>query len=47
VHDSIQSTLTILGHKMRQRQISVAKHFDADQPNIRTTAWPSARSGQT
>jgi len=37
VHDSIQSTLTILGHKMRQRQISVAKHFDADQPNIRTT----------
>jgi signal transduction histidine kinase len=37
VHDSIQSTLTILGHKLRQRQITVAKHFDADQPNIRTT----------
>jgi signal transduction histidine kinase len=37
VHDSIQSTLTILGHKLRQRQISVAKHFDADQPNIHTT----------
>jgi signal transduction histidine kinase len=37
VHDSIQSTLTILGHKMRQRQISVVKHFDAAQPNIRTT----------
>lgn len=37
VHDSIQSTLTILGHKLRQRQISVQKHFDASQPNIRTT----------
>jgi signal transduction histidine kinase len=37
VHDSIQSTLTILGHKMRQRQISVVKHFDAAQPNIHTT----------
>ncbi len=37
VHDSIQSTLTILGHKLRQRQISVVKHFDADQPRIRTT----------
>ena len=37
VHDSIQSTLTILGHKMRQRQISVVKKFDAAQPNIRTT----------
>jgi signal transduction histidine kinase len=37
VHDSIQSTLTILGHKMRQRQISVVKRFDAKQPNIRTT----------
>ncbi len=37
VHDSIQSTLTILGHKMRQRQVSVVKHFDAAQPNIHTT----------
>jgi signal transduction histidine kinase len=37
VHDSIQSTLTILGHKMRQRQINVVKRFDAKQPNIRTT----------
>jgi signal transduction histidine kinase len=37
VHDSIQSTLTILGHKMRQRQITVAKHFDAGQPIIHTT----------
>jgi signal transduction histidine kinase len=37
VHDSIQSTLTILGHKLRHRQITVAKHFDAAQPNIHTT----------
>jgi signal transduction histidine kinase len=37
VHDSIQSTLTILGHKLRQRQINVLKHFDAAQPNIHTT----------
>ena len=37
VHDSIQSTLTILGHKARQRGISVTKHFDAKQPQIRTT----------
>jgi signal transduction histidine kinase len=37
VHDSIQSTLTILGHKLRQRQISVEKHFDAAQPRIHTT----------
>jgi len=37
VHDSIQSTLTILAHKMRQRQVKVAKHFDAEQPNLHTT----------
>jgi len=37
VHDSIQSTLTILAHKMRQRQITVSKHFDAEQPNLHTT----------
>jgi signal transduction histidine kinase len=37
VHDSIQSTLTILGHKMRQRQITVTKQFDAVQPKIRTS----------
>jgi len=37
VHDSIQSTLTILGHKLRQRQISVVKRFDAAQPSIHTT----------
>jgi signal transduction histidine kinase len=37
VHDSIQSTLTILAHKMRQRQITVVKHFDAAQSSIHTT----------
>ena len=37
VHDSIQSTLTILGHKLRQRQIKVVKRFDASQPVIHTT----------
>jgi signal transduction histidine kinase len=37
VHDSIQSTLTILGHKLRQKQITVQKHFDAGQPIIHTT----------
>jgi signal transduction histidine kinase len=37
VHDSIQSTLTILGHKLRQRQINVVKRFDAAQPIIHTT----------
>jgi signal transduction histidine kinase len=37
VHDSIQSTLTILGHKMRQRQLTVNKHFDASLPFIQTT----------
>lgn len=29
VHDSLQSTLVILGHKLRIRQIEVEKHFDA------------------
>ena len=37
VHDSIQSTLTILGHKLRQKSISVVKHFDAEMPTIKTT----------
>ena len=37
VHDSIQSTLTILGHKMRQRGITVGKHFNAAQPILNTT----------
>jgi len=36
VHDSLQSTLTILGHKMRIKQISVEKHFQAAPSTIRT-----------
>lgn len=33
VHDSLQSTLTILGHKLRIKSISILKHFDAN-PSI-------------
>jgi signal transduction histidine kinase len=36
VHDSIQSTITILGHKMRLKQIEVVKHFDANPASIHT-----------
>lgn len=36
VHDSLQSTLTILGHKLRIKQISVEKRFNAS-PAIITT----------
>jgi signal transduction histidine kinase len=36
IHDSLQSTLTILGHKLRIRQISVEKRFNAS-PSIITT----------
>jgi signal transduction histidine kinase len=36
VHDSLQSTLTILGHKLRIKQISVEKHFEATPSTIRT-----------
>jgi signal transduction histidine kinase len=36
VHDSLQSTLTILGHKLRIRQIAVEKRFVANQSTIRT-----------
>jgi signal transduction histidine kinase len=35
-HENIQSTLTILGHKLRQRRIAVLKHFDATDPGIQT-----------
>ena len=34
VHDSLQSTLTILGHKLRIKQISVVKCFDASPSTI-------------
>lgn len=37
VHDSIQSTLTILGHKLRQRRIEVVKQFDAGDAGIHTS----------
>jgi signal transduction histidine kinase len=36
VHDSLQSTLTILGHKLRIKQIQVEKHFDASPSTIHT-----------
>ncbi len=34
VHDSLQSTLTILGHKLRIKQISVEKRFNASPSTI-------------
>jgi signal transduction histidine kinase len=36
VHDSLQSTLTILGHKLRLKQISVEKRFNASPSTIYT-----------
>jgi signal transduction histidine kinase len=36
VHDSLQSTLTILGHKLRIKQIHVEKRFDASPATIFT-----------
>jgi signal transduction histidine kinase len=36
VHDSLQSTLTILGHKLRNKQISVQKRFEAAPSTIYT-----------
>ncbi len=36
VHDSLQSTLTILGHKLRIKQIQIEKHFDASPSTIHT-----------
>jgi signal transduction histidine kinase len=36
VHESIQSTLTILGHKFRYKQLTVEKDFAADLPKLRT-----------
>ena len=37
VHDSLQSTLTILGHKLRIKQIHVDKKFEASPSTIHTT----------
>jgi len=36
IHDTIQSTLTILGHKFRQKQITIEKQFGADIPVLST-----------
>jgi signal transduction histidine kinase len=37
IHDSIQSTLTILAHKFRQKQLDICKIFSANMPKIKTT----------
>jgi signal transduction histidine kinase len=37
LHDSIQSTITILAHKFRHKQLTVEKVFSADMPTIKTT----------
>ena len=37
IHDSIQSTLTILAHKFRQKELDVQKVFSAEMPKIKTT----------
>ena len=36
MHDSLQSTLTILGHKLRGKNLSVDKRFDAKPSVIQT-----------
>lgn len=36
VHDSLQSTLTILGHKLHMKQIKVEKRFNASPATIET-----------
>jgi signal transduction histidine kinase len=36
VHDSLQSTLTIMGHKLRLKQVGVEKRFDANPSIILT-----------
>ncbi|MGH9587264.1 MAG: sensor histidine kinase [Acidobacteriaceae bacterium] len=37
IHESIQSTLTILGHKFRHKQLTIRKVFAAELPKIKTT----------
>jgi signal transduction histidine kinase len=37
LHDSIQSTITILAHKFRHKQLIIEKFFAADMPTIKTT----------
>jgi signal transduction histidine kinase len=36
IHDSLQSTLTIMGHKLRMKQVRVDKRFDANPSTIVT-----------
>lgn len=36
VHEGLQSTLTILGHKFRHKGVTVEKQFEAGLPRIRT-----------
>ena len=36
VHESIQSTLIILGHKFRHKQLTIEKDFDPSVPRLRT-----------
>jgi signal transduction histidine kinase len=36
VHESLQSTLTILGHKLRIKELAVEKRFEARQAKIKT-----------
>lgn len=37
IPDSIQSTLTILAHKFRQKELNIRKVFSAEMPHIKTT----------
>jgi signal transduction histidine kinase len=37
IHDSIQSTLTILAHKFRHKQLTIRKVFSSEIPKIKTT----------
>jgi signal transduction histidine kinase len=39
VHDSLQSTLTILGHKLRLKEIKVEKRFAASPSTIKTRGY--------
>lgn len=36
IHESLQSTLTILGHKFRHKQLNIDKDFAQEMPKLRT-----------
>jgi signal transduction histidine kinase len=38
LHEGLQSTLIILGHKIRQKEIRVLKEFGSDVPVLQSTA---------